>query len=427
MEHMLKLPYGKTFLQFNTEKFPDAQIITPKEIHTEEEQKQIIRRALEHPIASKSLKELTKDVKKIVIITNDNTRPMPSKITLPEIVNSFYHDERYYDITILIATGLHREMTEDEKIQQYGEDICSRFPVINHKAKDDDQLVSLGKMSTGNELFINRLIVESDLVISEGFIESHFFAGFSGGRKSILPGVSGAKTIMGNHRPENIASPCATGANLCGNPIHQECTEAAQKAKLAFILNVALDQDKKIIQAFAGDPVEAHRVGCEFVKESMSVDVRQTDIVVTTNNGYPLDRNLYQTVKGIDTASKVAKEGGVIVVAAQCMDGVGHQKFADLILSCQTVDELYDQMSVSPSMIDKWQVQVLAKALKKQKIILISEGISKELAEKLFFIHADSLDDALEKAIELKGTEASISVMPDGPVIIPVVKETNVV
>ena len=227
MEQILKLPYGKTFLELNMEHFPDAQVIVPKETKAPAEEVQIVRDALAHPIGSKSLKELTKAVKKIVIITNDNTRPMPSRITLPEIIRSFYHDERYYDITILIATGLHREMTEEEKIQQYGEEICKNYRVINHRAKAEEELVSLGRMSTGNELLVNRLVAESDLVISEGFIESHFFAGFSGGRKSILPGVSGAKTIMGNHKPENIASPCAFGANLDGNPIHLECTEAA--------------------------------------------------------------------------------------------------------------------------------------------------------------------------------------------------------
>lgn len=423
MGHVLRFPYGKSFLELDTTAYGDVQLIEPKDIQAEEEERAIVRRALEHPIGSKSLKELTKDVKKILIITNDNTRPMPSKITLPEIIDSFYYDKRYYDITILIATGLHRKMTEEEKRMQYGDEICDTYPVINHVAIDEEQLVSLGVMSTGNELWVNRLVAESDLVISEGFIEAHFFAGFSGGRKSILPGISGAKTIMGNHKPENIASPEATGANLCGNPIHLECTEAAKKAKLAFILNVALNQDKKIIEAFAGDPVEAHKVGCEFVKKTMSVEVKSTDIVITTNNGYPLDRNLYQVVKGIDTASKVVKEGGVIIVAAQCMDGVGHKKFEDLILSCSSTEELYEKMSVAPSMIDKWQVQVLAKAMKKQTVILVSEGISKELTERMFFVYAKSLEEAMEKALELKGKDATISIMPEGPVMIPVVRE----
>lgn len=422
MKRKWKLPYGKDFLDLVIDEKTPVQVLESEVPVRSKKETEIIQEALDHPIGALSLKELTRDVRKIVIITNDNTRPMPSKITLPMIIASFFYPKTYYDITIVIACGLHRKMTRAEMIEQYGEEICSNYPVINHDAQDDKQLVNMGSMSTGNELWLNRLVAESDLVIAEGFIESHFCVGFSGGRKSILPGVSGKKTIMYNHRPENIASPYAVGANLEHNPMHLECMEAAQKAKLAFILNVALNKEKKIINAFAGDPFKAHEIGCHYVKQIMQKPIHQTDIVITTNSGYPLDRNLYQVVKGIDTAAVVAKEGGIIIVAAQCLDGVGHKAFSDLLMSCKSVKELYEKMSVSPSMIDKWQVQILARTLIRNKVILVSEGISKELAESLFFLHAENMEAAVDMAFKIKGEGASVSVMPEGPVIIPVVQ-----
>jgi nickel-dependent lactate racemase len=277
-------------------------------------------------------------------------------------------------------------------------------------------------MSTGNELFLNKLVAENELIISEGFIESHFFAGFSGGRKSIHPGVAGADTILGNHSPQNVGSTSARQANLDGNPIHGEFTEAARLAKLRFILNVALNEKKEITAAWAGDPFEAHLVGCAHVKETMSVDAEQADIVITSNNGYPLDRNLYQVVKGIDTAAMITKKNGCIIAVARCIDGVEHEHFKNLLLSCETIPELLDKMSKPPSGIDKWQAQVLARTLRDHKVILVSEGIERELAERMHFIYAESIDEALKMAISFVGENASVNVMPEGPVVIPRVK-----
>ncbi len=415
------LPYGKGNIQLTLPEGKDYQLICPNKKYIPElSEEDIVLRALNNPINSRSIHDLTKDVKKILIVTNDNTRPMPSRITIPAITRSFFYNERYYDITILVATGLHRKMTSAEMLEQFGEDICKKYKVINHDAKDESQLACLGKMSTGNELWLNKLVLENELIISEGFIEPHFFAGFSGGRKSILPGIAGAKTIINNHCPENIANTYASEASLDQNPIHLECTEAAIKANLGFILNVALDDQKRIINAFAGDPIHAHLEGCKFVRESMSVPVKATDIVITTNNGYPLDRNLYQVVKGIDVASKIAKKGGVIIAVAQCSDGIGHAKFGEMIMSCSNVEELYQRMSMPPSEIDKWQVQMLARAMIDHTIILVNDTIDKELAKKMFFVPATDIHQAVEMAFEIQGKDASVSIMPEGPVMIPI-------
>ena len=400
----------------------NCQILAPEIYQPSKSVGEIINDALSNPIGSPGLPELTKAVKRILIITNDNTRSMHSQITIPAIIDAFYYPEDRYDITILIATGLHRPMTRDEIQEQFGEEIFLKYRIVNHNAKDEANLISFGKMSTGNELFLNKLVAESDLAIAEGFIEPHFFAGFSGGRKSIMPGVAGESTILTNHRPENIANLYARQAVLDGNPVHDEFLEAVRLSGLKFILNVAYDKDKQILRAFAGDPVEAHLEGCRFVEKTMSVACDPADIVVTSNNGYPLDRNLYQIVKGVDTAAKIVKEGGVIVVVARCEDQVGHEHFKNLILSCSTVDELCEKTSLPSSETDKWQVQILARILARNRVILVSEGIDRELAERMFFTYAATLDEAMGIALSAVKRDASICVIPDGPVIIPELK-----
>ena len=398
-------------------------ILETKASKPENSAEDIINTALLNPIGSPGLTMLSQTAKKILIITNDNTRPMHSAVTIPAIINNFAYSDSHYDITILIATGLHRAMTHDEIIEQFGEELYRKYRIVNHDARDNTSLVSFGIMSTCNELFLNKLVSESDLVIAEGFIEPHFFAGFSGGRKSILPGVAGEKTILKNHKPEFIANPFARQAVLLGNPIHDELIEAAKMSGLKFILNIAYNSDKQILKAFAGDPVEAHREGCRFVEEMMTISCEPADIVVTSNNGYPLDRNLYQTVKGIETASRIVKKNGVIVIAARCEDHVEHEHFKELILSCSTVSDLHEKMSLPPNDIDKWQVQILARILAGNKVILVSEGIERELAERMFFTYADTIDEAMEIALCDCGRDASICIIPDGPVIIPKSKE----
>lgn len=422
MEKSVLFPYGKTFLSMEYPEDGNYQLIRGHKILPSTSEAAIVNNALEHPIASQTLAELSKDAKKIVIITNDNTRPMPSKITLPAIIDHLFYHERYYDITILVATGLHRQMTEQEMEEQYGKEFYHSHKFVCHDANDPERNVFVGDLSTGNKLYIEKIAAECDLLISEGFIEPHFFAGFSGGRKSILPGISGKETIMFNHRPANIADPLAKQGVLSGNPIHMECTEAARAARLQFILNVALNEDKQITAAFAGDPVAAHAEGCAYVRNATTTPVRETDIVITSNSGYPLDRNFYQVVKGIDTAAKIVKKGGVIIAAAQCMDGVGHGNFSHLITSCSSAEELCAEMATDKYAVDKWQVQVYADALAKAHIILVSEGVTPEEAKTLFVQWAPDLDTAVQMARAITGEQSSISFLPDGPVTIPVIQ-----
>jgi len=419
------IPYGKTTIPFTPPDNRTIQLIEAKPFPAPPDQAKTVTDALNSPINSPTLSELTKDVKKILIITNDNTRPMPSRVTIPAIIQSFYHPEDKYDITILIANGLHRAMTQAEMDEQFGRELTGRYRFVNHRAADETQLAYHGRLSTGSELWLNKLVGESDLVISEGFIEQHFFAGYSGGRKSILPGVAGAQTIMRNHCPANISDERSIGANLDGNPIHEECAEAALAAPLGFILNVALNDRKQIIRAFAGRPVDAHLAGCRFVRELMSVKAVPTDIVITSNNGYPLDRNLYQAVKGIDTAARVVKDGGVIIAAAGCADGVGHASFGEQLRRCASKEQLFRNMSEPAGEADKWQVQILARAMRRSTVILVNGTLTKDEVESMLFVYAADMAEAFEKALEIAGKGASVSVMPEGPTVIPIV-ETHI-
>ncbi|MCL1849106.1 MAG: nickel-dependent lactate racemase [Clostridiales bacterium] len=415
----IQLLYGRGKLDVNLPYGNPVKILEPNVSISSGSEEKTLRDALDNPIDSLDLSDLTRTAKKILIITSDHTRPLPSKITIPVMVSFFFHPEEFYEITILVATGLHRPMTQEEITERFGEEICRKYRIVCHDAKDPSSLLSFGKMSTGSELVLNSLVAEHNLVIAEGLIEPHFFAGFSGGRKSILPGIAGEATILANHSPERLASRYARTANLTANPVHEESLEAAEIAGLKFILNVILDKDKKIVAAFAGDPFLAFLEGCTFLEETMSVEADLSDIVITSNNGYPLDRNLYQVVKGIDTASQLVKENGVIIAVARCEDQIGHDAFRDLILSCGSVKELLEFSSTPPSEEDKWQVHILAKALAKNRVILVSEGIDRELAQKMFFSTAETVEEAIDMAMEMTWRNATINVLPEGPVVVP--------
>lgn len=325
----VKLPYYKTKINAkiddkNLTAILESELKKYKSHKTEE---QLVEDALDNPIGSPKLEELVRGKKNIVIISSDHTRPVPSKIIMPILLRRIRRSNPHIDIKILVATGFHRMTTKEELIAKYGEEIVQNERIIVHNSRDKDSLVKIGTLPSGGELIINKVAAEADLLIAEGFIEAHFFAGFSGGRKSVLPGIASAKTIMANHCSEFIADCHSRTGNLYNNPIHNDMLYAAEKAKLAFIINVVLDGDKKIIYAVAGHSKFAHEKGCKFVHDLSRVKKIVGDIVVTTNGGYPLDQNIYQSVKGMTAAEAVCKENGVIIMLASCCDGHGGEGF----------------------------------------------------------------------------------------------------
>ena len=415
----INLPYDKKMI---TARIPDKNFIGLLESKAEHfsnpyTEKETVEKSLDNPIGSLPLEELAKGQKDIVLISSDHTRPVPSHIITPIILRRIRSVNKTARIRILVATGFHRPSTREELISKYGKEIVENEEIVMHISTDDSSMVKIGQLPSGGDCIINRIAAEADLLLAEGFIESHFFAGFSGGRKSVLPGIASYKTIMANHSGEFIDSSNSRTGNLTDNPIHNDMVYAAAKANLAFIVNVVLDGDKKIIGSFAGDMVEAHKVGCNFVKEIARVKKIPCDIAVSTNGGFPLDQNIYQAVKGMTAAEATNKDGGVIIMVAGCRDGHGGEGFYENIANVKNPNEFLEAAIHTPrleTVPDQWTSQILARILVHHHIIFVSDLVDPELITSMHMEIAKTFDEALERAFEREGLNAKVTVIRDG-------------
>ncbi|MDX9871008.1 MAG: nickel-dependent lactate racemase [Clostridia bacterium] len=419
----INIPYGKGSVTIDIPEDKLAGLLVSqahdyKKTGTEAE---IVQKALDNPVHSRPLKELVQGKKRIVIISSDHTRPVPSHVTMPLILSEIRRGNPQADITILVATGYHRLTTLDELKNKYGAEIVAGEKIVVHNAFDDEAMVDLGILPSGGSLKLNKLALDTDLLIAEGFIEPHFFAGFSGGRKSVLPGIASAATVMANHCAAFIASPQARSGLLAGNPIHTDMIYAAEKAGLAFILNVVIDAEKKVIQAFAGHFNDAHVAGCEFVKELAGVKAVPADIVITSNGGYPLDQNIYQAVKSMAAAEASCKPGGVIIIFSQCADGHGGEAFYNTFAEAKDVDGIHQDIVkrlACDTVADQWESQILSRILLKHEVIMITEA-PREMVETMFMKWAPDLETALQMAYDkIDAESAKITVIPDGVAVI---------
>ena len=414
----ISVPYGKSNMELHVDSKNLHAVLTSSFSHATSPipADEIIRDAIHNPISSPALSELAAGKKNILIVTSDHTRPMPSRVTLPILTGELLKASPEAQITILIATGLHRAPTQDELNEKFGTELLRRFKFVVHDAFASEEMCFVKTLRSGTRFEVNRLAVETELLITEGFIEPHFFAGFSGGRKSILPGISSAVSISENHSALAINHPSSRCGILDGNPIHEDMVEAARSVNVAFSLNVALNGHKEIIAAFAGDLVEAHKAGCAYVSELCTVPRKTGDIVITTNGGYPLDQNLYQCPKSISTAAECANEGAVIIVAASCMDGYGGEYFRELITFGKPEDILAYLLSIPPSetIPEQWCAQIFARIMLHCRIIVVTDHMSSDELAAANMLHATTLDEALELAIQIKGVNARVVVIPDG-------------
>ncbi|MDF2890172.1 MAG: hypothetical protein K0R80_539 [Clostridia bacterium] len=420
---IVKIPYSKGFIDLEVSERNLIGVLESKAHHfkTEDDQVTIAKKALENPIGSPRLRDLAKGKNNIVIITSDHTRPVPSKITMPLLLEEIRNGNPEAEITILIATGFHRLTTHEEMVNKFGEEIVKNEKLVNHDCRDKNSLVDVGILPSGGKLILNKLAMEADLLVSEGFIEPHFFAGFSGGRKSVLPGVASETTVLANHCSKFIASEYARAGTLEGNPLHKDMVYAAEAANLAFILNVVIDSEKRIINAFAGHRTAAHETGCEFVSKLASVKAQPADIAITSNGGYPLDQNIYQSVKGMTAAEATAKENGVIIIAAACNDGHGGEAFYNTFLENTTAQSIMDkimQIPMESTIPDQWESQILARILINYKVILVTDQCDPKMVTDMHMLHAYTLEEALKMAYEIKGADATVTVVPDGVSVI---------
>lgn len=402
------LPYYKDHVDFEIKDELVAGVLVSKteDYVPEKGEQELVLDALNNPISSLPLSELAKGKKHIVIISSDHTRPVPSHITMPILLSEIRKNNKDVKISILVATGMHRPSTYEELVSKYGQKIVDEENIVMHDAYKDEDMTFKGVLPSGGELWVNKLVDEADLLISEGFIEPHFFAGFSGGRKSVLPGIASKKTVLWNHNARFIANKSSRAGNLENNPIHNDMLFAAKKANLKFILNVVLNGEKKIIKAFAGDLEDAHAHGCKLVKEIAHVNPIYSDIVITTNGGYPLDQNIYQTVKGMTAGEACVNPGGVIIILSSCADGTGGDFFYKLLADKKSAKEAYESLNnVDPkdTEFDQWEAQILARILCKANVIIVSDKCDPKIITDMHIKHAYTLEEALEKASSIVG------------------------
>ena len=419
---LFQIPYYKIHLDVEIEDSLVNGVLTShaESYKTSKTEEELVREAINNPINSPKLEDLVKGKNKIVIISSDHTRPVPSHITMPIYLETIRKGNPSADITILIATGMHRPTTKEELINKYGEKIVREEKIVVHNAYNDEDMAFKGILPSGGELWINKIACEADLLVSEGFIEPHFFAGFSGGRKSVLPGIASKKTVLWNHNAKFIASPYSRSGSLKDNPIHKDMVYAAKAANLKYILNVVINSEKKIIYAVSGDLEEAHKVGCDFVLSLAKVDSVKSDIFITSNGGYPLDQNMYQTVKGLSSGEACVNDGGVIIIASSCVDGHGGEFFYHLLADYENVEEAYKNIcDVDPSKteFDQWEAQVLLRILVKAKVIVVSEDCDPKLFTDMHMMHANTLSEALNMARSIVGNK-KITIIPDGIAVI---------
>lgn len=415
----IKLPYdhGSVTAHINDANLAGTLVSKAATYQASLSEKDLVEQSLDNPIGSPSLEELATGKKNIVIISSDHTRPVPSHIITPILLRRLRSVAPEARIRILVATGFHRPSTHAELVAKYGEEIVANEEIVMHKSQVDEDMVKIGKLPSGGDLIINKVAEEADLLISEGFIESHFFAGFSGGRKSVLPGISSYKTIMANHSGEFINDKHSRTGNLHHNMVHHDMVYAARKAGLQFILNVVLDEDKHIIGSFAGDLEAAHKQGTDFVGELAGVKAIKGDIAITTNGGYPLDQNIYQAVKGMTAAEATNKQNGTIIIVAGCRDGHGGDGFYHNIADVADPQEFLDKAINTPrleTVPDQWTSQILARILVNHHVIVVSDLVEPSLITNMHMELATSIDDALASAFNREGTAAQVTVIPDG-------------
>ena len=413
----IKIPYGKTFQTLNIEEGFELLESKIQELEAGADGGAIVRAAMDSPIGSPKLRELAAGKKNAVLIISDHTRPVPSKDIVPFMLEELRAGNPDIEITMLVATGCHRGTTPEELVHKLGEDIVSREHIVVHDC-DSSPLTDLGPLPSGARLVVNSLVAQAELVVSEGFIEPHFFAGYSGGRKSILPGVCSRVTVLGNHCADFIDDPKARMGVIDGNPINRDMERAARMAKLAYIVNVVVNEAHEVVAAFAGDPIEAHHAGCAYLARYCEVEQKQkADIVITSNGGAPLDQNAYQAVKGLTTAADAAADGAALIICAECADGIGGDSFYKALSECAGPTELLEEIRRVPmdeTVPDQWQYQILARILEKHHVYFVAREDMAEAINAMKMEYAPSLEEAYARALAQKGPSPSVTVIPNG-------------
>ena len=418
----VQLAYGKKGYKL---KVPaNFDVIEPKFIKEVGSAKEEISKALLSPINSKPLRSLLEGKNDIAISVCDITRAQPRKVVIETIVEHIKDLIPISNIKILIATGTHRANTKEELIEMLGKDIVETLNVINHVCDDKESLIEIPTSLDDVSVLLNKHWVNADFRITTGFVEPHFFAGFSGGSKLVAPGLAGLKTIMKLHNYKRLNNPNSIWGEVEKNPIQQDVRKIAKETGVDFTLDVALNRDQKITNVFSGDLIDSHNEACNFARETAMVQVSQPyDLVITSNSGYPLDQNLYQTVKGLSAASQIVKDNGEILCLSECSDGIpSHGKFYSLLSEFSDPEQVEGMLS-DPNFHcqDQWQVQILSQIAKKSNINLYTEGLSDKEIKNAFMFNAPDPQRFIDQKVK-ENTNIRGCVLPEGPITIPVLK-----
>jgi len=421
----VRLAYGKEGLWIELPDDLNIAVVEPRFVPGLPNEREAIQKALREPIASAPLKELVKPNDTVAIVFSDITRPMPNARVLPVLLEELSHVPSS-NIVLINALGTHRPQTEDELAEMLGREVVENYRIVQHNCHDKENLVYLGESSFKHPIWVNKTYMESSIKILTGFIEPHFFAGFSGGPKAVLPGLAGEETILRNHGAEMIGHPKATWGITEGNPIWEEMREVAAKTNPTFLLNVSINKEKEITGVFAGDVWEAHARGVEFVREVAMVPVDEPfDIVITSNSGYPLDLNLYQAVKGMSAAAQIVREGGSIIIAAECWDGIpDHGEYKNILKMAKSPQELLEKINAPGFLVqDQWEAQVQALVQLKADVYVKSAYLTDEQIRDALLLPCHSIEETLERLLKKYGPQARICVLPEGPQTIPYIRQ----
>lgn len=410
-----KIAFGKQYVPVTIPDNNVLGVLTPNDVNSELSETEEISRALKNPVGSKRLCEIVKQGERICIITSDITRPMPSKRVLPFVLEELYQaGVKNDDITIVFALGNHRAHNESEKRYIVGDEIYEKIACVD---ADQKRTVNLGKTSYGTPVDIFDTVVCADRVICLGNIEYHYFAGYSGGAKAVMPGVSTAGAIQANH--SKMVEESSAAGRIEGNNVRADIDEVADFVKIDFILNVVLGENKKIVKAFAGHHIKAHREGCAYLDTLYKVKIaKKADIVLVSAGGYPKDINLYQAQKALDNAKHAVREGGIIVIVAACTEGLGEEVFERWMREAKSPADMVDKISRQFE-LGGHKAAAIGMVQQKADVYLVSD-MDNGFAESLFFKPFDTVQLALDAALDKMGQSAGVIVMPYGGSTLPV-------
>lgn len=415
----VRLAYGQGHLDVD---FPESRttVISPSHRPGLADEKGAVLESLRRPIHSKPLRERIKPSDRICILFTDITRATPNDRIIPWLLEELagHPPER---IVLLNQTGTHRPNTQAELERMLTPEVLREHTVLNHECEKREDLIKVGLMHDGTPAMINRHALEADLRIVTGFIEPHFFAGFSGGPKGLMPGVAGLESVMSSHGYAHIGDPRATFGVTVGNPLWEELRDIALRCGPSFLLNVTLNEERQITNVFAGDLIEAHKAGIEFVRASAMQKVKSPfEVVVTTNSGYPLDLNLYQGVKGMSAGARIIAEGGTLIIACECREGVpAGSPLDDLLRSHASLEEILARLA-TPGFVrpEQWQAQIQALVQRRAKV-LIHSTLPDEIVRACHLTPCHDIERTVAGELEKSGPDARVAVLPQGPLTIP--------